>query len=102
MSRFIEMIQSETPVLVDFHATWCGPCKVMAPELNKLKEILGENIRILKVDVDKNPGTAGHYQVSGVPTLILFKKGQILWRQSGAMSAGQLSQIIRQHTGIGV
>ena len=102
MSRFIEMIQSETPVLVDFHATWCGPCKVMAPELNKLKEILGEHIRILKVDVDRNPGTAGHYQVSGVPTLILFKKGQILWRQSGAMSAGQLSQIIRQHTGIGI
>lgn len=102
MSRFIEMIQRETPVLVDFHATWCGPCKVMAPELNKLKEILGENIRILKVDVDRNPGTAGHYQVSGVPTLILFKKGQILWRQSGAMSAGQLSQIIRQHTGIGI
>jgi thioredoxin 1 len=100
MRNFNNIIQSETPVLVDFHATWCGPCKVMAPELNKLKEIMGENIRILKVDVEQNPGTAGHYQVSGVPTLILFQNGRILWRQSGAMSAGQLSQIIRQHASI--
>jgi len=101
MSSFREIIQSETPVLVDFHATWCGPCKVMAPELTKLKELMGEDIRILKIDVDRNPETASHYQVSGVPTLILFQKGNILWRQSGAMSAGQLSQVIRRQTGAG-
>jgi thioredoxin 1 len=102
MSNLSEILQSETPVLVDFHATWCGPCKMMAPELNRLKEMMGEGIRILKIDVDRNPGTAGHYNVSGVPTLILFQKGRVLWRQSGAMSAGQLSNIIRQHTGAGV
>ena len=102
MSSFSEILQSEIPVLVDFHATWCGPCKMMAPELNKLKEIMGEGVRILKIDVERNPGTAGHYHVNGVPTLILFQKGKVLWRQSGAMNAGQLSQIIRQHTGVGV
>jgi thioredoxin 1 len=102
MNNFNEILESEIPVLVDFHATWCGPCKMMAPELNKLKGMMGEGIRILKIDVDQNPGTAGHYHVSGVPTLILFQKGKILWRQSGAMSAAQLSQIIRQHTGVGV
>ncbi len=102
MSSFSEILQSEIPVLVDFHATWCGPCKMMAPELNKLKEIMGEGVRIIKIDVERNPGTAGHYHVSGVPTLILFQKGKVLWRQSGAMNAGQLSQIIRQHTGVGV
>jgi len=75
MSRFIDIIQSETPVLVDFHATWCGPCKMMAPELNKLKEIMGDGIRILKIDVDQNKETAGYYHVSGVPTLILLKDG---------------------------
>ena len=99
MNKFSEILKSETPVLVDFHATWCGPCKMMAPELNKLKEMMGQNIRILKIDVDQSPEAAGHYNVSGVPTLILFQKGRILWRQSGAMTAGQLSQIITRHTG---
>lgn len=100
MSSFQEIINGNTPVLVDFFAEWCGPCKVMAPELKKLADMHGDGLRVLKVDVDKNPQAASAYGVRGVPTLILFKQGQQLWRQSGAMSASQLSGIIRQKTGI--
>jgi thioredoxin 1 len=96
MSSFQEIINADTPVLVDFFAEWCGPCKMMAPELKKLVDIHGDSLRVIKVDVDKNPQAAMHYGVQGVPTLILFKNGKLLWRQSGAMSAGQLSSIIRQ------
>ena len=96
MSSFQEILNGDTPVLVDFFAEWCGPCKVMAPELKKLADAQGENLRVLKVDVDKNPQAAMHYGVRGVPTLILFQQGKQLWRQSGAMSAAQLSAIIRQ------
>jgi thioredoxin 1 len=98
MSSFSEIIQSETPVLVDFHATWCGPCKMMAPELDRLKKMMGASLRILKVDIDQNRQTADHYQISGVPTLILFQRGQIKWRQSGVMNASQISQVIQQYT----
>lgn len=98
MSTFKELIEDDTPVLVDFFATWCGPCRMMAPELEKLKHDLGDAVRIIKIDVDKNQQAATAYRVSGVPTLILFRKGQILWRQSGAMSARQLSEIIRSKT----
>jgi thioredoxin 1 len=98
MSTFKELIEDEKPLLVDFFATWCGPCRMMAPELDKLKQIMGDSIRIIKVDVDKNQQAAMAYRVSGVPTLILFRKGQILWRQSGAMTARQLSDIIRSKT----
>jgi thioredoxin 1 len=99
VSSFQEIINGDTPVLVDFFAEWCGPCKVMAPELKKLADMHGDGLRVLKVDVDKNPQAANAYGVRGVPTLILFKQGQQLWRQSGAMSAGQLSSIIRQKVG---
>lgn len=98
MASFKELINAETPVLVDFFATWCGPCRMMSPELEKLKQQLGDAVRIVKIDVDQNQQAAMAYQVSGVPTLILFRKGQILWRQSGALSARQLAEIIRSKT----
>jgi len=94
METFGQIINSDKPVLVDFHATWCGPCKMMAPELQKFAQNNKDKVRVLKVDVDKNHEAASHYNVQGVPTLILFKKGKILWRQSGAMSASQLSTAV--------
>ena len=96
MATFQEIIQDEKPVLVDFFAEWCGLCKMMAPELKKLVDMRGDSIRVIKVDVDRNPEAATHFGVQGVPTLILFRKGQQLWRQSGAMSAVQLDRIIRE------
>jgi thioredoxin 1 len=91
---FQEIIGGETPVLVDFSAEWCGPCKMMAPILKETATAMGDSVKILKVDVDKNPAAAAHYQVQGVPTLILFKQGQTLWRQSGVVQAGQLIHIL--------
>ena len=94
---FGEAINSDKPVLVDFFAEWCGPCKTMAPILKQAKDQLGEKVTILKVDVDKNPEAAQHYGVQGVPTLILFKKGQIKWRQSGVVPAQALVQVVNQY-----
>jgi thioredoxin 1 len=94
MSKFQELINGDTPVLVDFYAEWCGPCKMMAPELKKLADKEGDRVKVIKVDVDRNPQASMAYQVSSVPTLILFHKGRQLWRQSGAASAAQLSAII--------
>lgn len=94
---FQEVINADKPVLVDFFATWCGPCKTMAPILKQTKDALGDKVTIIKVDVDRNPETARHYHVSGVPTLILFRKGQVKWRQSGVVPANALIQIINQH-----
>ncbi|MEO6233479.1 MAG: thioredoxin [Ferruginibacter sp.] len=95
---FNEMIQSGKPVLVDFFAEWCGPCKTMAPILKDVKHELGDTATILKVDVDKNPQAAQAYQVQGVPTLILFKNGKPLWRQSGVVQKSGLLDIIKKFT----
>lgn len=96
MEKFNEMINGELLTLVDFFATWCGPCKMMHPILKQLKEKMGDDIRILKVDVDKNEALSMQYRIQSVPTLMLFKKGEMLWRQSGAMSLNDLMQKISQ------
>ncbi len=93
---FGQIINGEKPVLVDFTATWCGPCKMMTPILHDLKKVMQEKITIIKVDVDKNPDVAQSFQIQGVPTLILFKAGSVKWRQSGVIQAKQLQQVIEQ------
>ncbi len=93
---FNELIQSNKPVLVDFFAEWCGPCKVMTPILKEVKLEIGDAVSILKVDVDKNPQAAAAYQVQGVPTLILFKEGKVLWRQSGVVPKNGLVGVIQK------
>ncbi|MDA0793790.1 MAG: thioredoxin [Bacteroidetes bacterium] len=97
MSSFQQIIEDSKPVLIDFFAEWCGPCKMMPPILNHLKANMGSSIRILKIDVDKNPDVASKYQVRGVPTLLLMRSGKILWKQSGVLQAGELQQVIEHH-----
>ncbi len=87
---FSEIIQGSKPVLVDFSAEWCGPCKMMPPILKEVKDKLGERVTILKMDIDRNPAVASAYQIQSVPTLIVFRDGEIKWRQSGVMRADQL------------
>ena len=95
---FNEIINSDKPVLVDFFAEWCGPCKAMAPILKDVKQELGDTATIIKIDVDKNQQAASDYQVRGVPTLILFQNGKPLWRQSGVVQKSGLLGIIKQYT----
>lgn len=98
MKTFKDIIDSEKPVLVDFFATWCGPCQSLAPILKEVKDSLGERISIIKIDVDKNQALAADYQVKGVPTMMLFQNGKQLWRQSGVLSKQQILQVILEKT----
>ncbi len=93
-SSFDQIINSEKPILVDFFATWCGPCKMLGPILKEVKDNLGDRISIIKIDVDKNQQVASKYQVRGVPTMILFQNGKQLWRQSGVLQKNDLIKII--------
>lgn len=93
-SSFDNIINSEKPVLVDFFATWCGPCKMLGPILKEVKDNLGDRISIIKIDVDKNQQVASQYQVRGVPTMILFQNGKQLWRQSGVLQKGDIIKVI--------
>ena len=97
-SSFNTIINSEIPVLIDFSADWCGPCKMLAPVLKQVKETLGDKIKIIKIDVDKNQLLASKYQVRGVPTMLLFKNGKQLWRQSGVVQKEQLLNVVKTHT----
>ena len=94
MSKFSEIINQETPVLVDFFATWCGPCQTMSPILKQVKDELGDAVKIIKIDVDKNKVLANTFQVRGVPTFILFKNGKQVWKQAGMFSKSDLKQKI--------
>lgn len=95
MGKFSEIVKSDIPTLVDFYATWCGPCKMMNPVLERIKDEMGSQIRVLKIDVDKNQEAAEKFKVRGVPTFILFKKGEVQWRQSGGMDFNTLKNKIK-------
>lgn len=97
MANFSDIISGETPVLVDFKADWCGPCKALAPTLVDVKDHYGEKLKIVKIDVDKNQSLAAKYQVRGVPNLILFKNGNIVWRQAGALPKSEFIRNIDPH-----
>jgi thioredoxin 1 len=96
--KFSEIINSKTPVLVDFYADWCGPCKTMKPILEDLKNELGDETVIIKIDVDKNSAIANSYQIRSIPTIILFQNGKVKWRQSGVVSATTLKNVIENNT----
>lgn len=98
MEKFNDIINSGQLTLVDFFATWCGPCKQMHPVLEQLKQELGNSIRIVKLDVDKNEALANAYRIQSVPTLMLFRSGQVVWRQSGALRLNDLISVINQNS----
>jgi thioredoxin 1 len=94
---FSELIRGDRPVLVDFHAEWCGPCKMMSPIIEQFSAEMGDTLRVIKVDVDKNPLAASAYRVQGVPTVMLFQNGEVLWRQSGVVPAHILRQVVERY-----
>ncbi|MFY7670250.1 thioredoxin [Tenacibaculum sp. MEBiC06402] len=96
MSNLTEILNGDTPVLIDFFAEWCGPCKMMTPVLKDLKNDLGDEVIILKIDVDKNNAIAAKYQIKGVPTFMIFKQGKMLWRQSGMLQKQDLIELINK------
>jgi thioredoxin 1 len=97
-ANFNSIISDSKPVIVDFHALWCGPCKVQSPILKELADELGDRVRVIKIDVDQNPEISGRFQIRSVPTLMVFKNGQTLWRHSGVVTKNQLKDILRQHS----
>ena len=97
MNKFQDIIAGDTPVLVDFFAEWCVPCKMMKPDLEELKKKMGNKIIILKIDIDKNISLSSEYRIQSVPTLVLWKQGEIIWRQSGALSLNELEQILSSY-----
>lgn len=97
MNTFSDLINGDKPVLVDFFATWCGPCKALTPILKDVKAELGDNVSIIKIDVDKNEALASQFQVRGVPTILLFQNGKQLWRQSGVFSKNDLVSVIKPY-----
>lgn len=97
MSNFLSIINKDKPVLIDFFAEWCGPCKMMSPILKEVKDIIGDKASVIKIDVDKNQELAAQLQVRGVPTLILYKNGKQLWRQSGVVQKIDLIKLIESH-----
>lgn len=97
MNKFQDIIADNTPVLVDFFAEWCGPCKMMKPVLEELKKKMGNKIIILKIDIDKNISLSSEYRIQSVPTLVLWKQGEIIWRQSDALSLNELEQILSSY-----
>jgi thioredoxin 1 len=96
-SSFKKIIDSETPVLVDFYADWCGPCKMLAPILKQVKDEMGDALKIIKIDVDQNQPLANKYQVRGVPTMLLFKNGKQVWRQSGVLQKADILKTVKLH-----
>lgn len=98
MANFFDIIKSDIPVLIDFSAEWCGPCKMMPPILKKVKDALGDQVKILKIDIDKNQAIAQKLQIKNVPTIALYKNGNQLFRQAGVLQADQLIQLVKQHS----
>lgn len=97
-SSFNDIVDSQTPVLVDFYADWCGPCKMLAPILKQVKDEMGDALKIVKIDVDKNQAIASKYQVRGVPTILLFKNGKQVWRQSGVLQKNEIVRIVKSNS----